>query len=95
MTKRFETFIAQLSKTNANLNYFTDFEKINKNLNKISIKLNQLNYLLGKGDIKLEIENPQIFGKYRQKIHGFEDSKQLNLFLAKEPEAEYERYLNF
>ena len=44
---------------------------------------------------KIEIENRQIFGTYRTKLGGFEDKKQLNLFLAKEPEAEYERSLFF
>lgn len=44
---------------------------------------------------KLEIENPQIFGTYRKKLGGFEDKKQLKLFLATEPEAEYQRTLNF
>lgn len=44
---------------------------------------------------KLEIENPQIFGTYRKKLGGFEDKNQLELFLAKEPEIEYERSLNF
>ena len=43
---------------------------------------------------KHEIENPQIFGTYRKKIGGFEDKNQLELFLAKEPEIEYERSLN-
>ena len=43
---------------------------------------------------KLEIENPQIFGTYRKKLGGFEDNNQLELFLAKEPEIEYERSLN-
>ena len=44
---------------------------------------------------KLEIENPQIFGTYRKKLGGFEDKNQLEFFLAKEPEIEYERSLNF
>lgn len=44
---------------------------------------------------KLEIENPQIFGTYRKKLGGFEDKNQLELFLAKEPEIEYDRSLNF
>jgi len=56
MTKQFETFISQLSETNATLDYFTDFEKIKSNVSKISIKLNQLNYLIGKEDLKLAIE---------------------------------------
>ncbi|MGI6291377.1 MAG: DNA-methyltransferase [Bacteroidales bacterium] len=44
---------------------------------------------------KLEIENPQIFGVYRKKLNGFESKNQLELFLANEPEIEYERSLNF
>jgi len=56
MSEQFETFISQLSETNATLDYFTDFGKIRTNLSKISIKLNQLNYLIGKEDLKLAIE---------------------------------------
>jgi site-specific DNA-methyltransferase (adenine-specific) len=43
---------------------------------------------------KLEIENPQIFGNYRKKLVGFKDENQLEIFLAKESEVEYERFLN-
>lgn len=56
MSEQFETFISHLSETNATLDYFTDFGKIKTNLSKISIKLNQLNYLIGKEDLKLAIE---------------------------------------
>jgi type II restriction enzyme len=56
MSKQFKTFISQLSETNATLDYFTDFEKIKANISKISIKLNQLNYLIGKEDLKHAIE---------------------------------------
>lgn len=45
MSKQFETFLSQLSETNATLDYFTDFNKVKENVNKIAIKLNQLNYL--------------------------------------------------
>lgn len=67
MSEQFETFISQLSETNATLDYFTDFGKIKTNLSKISIKLNQLNYLIGKEDLKLAIEelfeeNAKVFG---------------------------------
>ena len=51
MSKEFEIFLSQLSETNATLDYFTDFEKIKTNIAKISIKLNQLNYLIGKHDL--------------------------------------------
>ena len=44
---------------------------------------------------KLEIENPQIFDTYRKKLGGFGYKNQLELFLAKEPETEYERILSF
>jgi type II restriction enzyme len=66
MSKQFERFISQLSETNATLDYFTDFEKIKENVRKIEIKLNQLNYLIGKKNLKhaveeLFIENPGVF----------------------------------
>lgn len=66
MSKQFKIFLSQLSETNATLDYFTDFRKINANVNKIAIKLNQLNYLIGKTDIKAAIdelyeENPKAF----------------------------------
>lgn len=44
---------------------------------------------------KIEIENIQIFCTYRKKLGGFEDNKQLEMLLEKEPEIEYGRILNF
>lgn len=66
MNTEFEQFLSQLSDTNATLDYFTDFEKVKTNINKISIKLNQLNYLIGKEDLRTAIkelydENPRTF----------------------------------
>jgi len=66
MSEQFNTFMSQLSETNATLDYFTDFEKIKNNVAKISIKLNQLNYLIGKDDLKAAIkelfnENSKVF----------------------------------
>lgn len=66
MKRQFEDFLNELSETNATLEYFTDFGKIITNVNKISIKLNQLNYLIGKDDLKSAIievfnENPKAF----------------------------------
>lgn len=66
MSEQFKAFLSQLSETNATLDYFTDFEKIIPNINKISIKLNQLNYLLGKEDLEKAVEdlyqeNPKVF----------------------------------
>lgn len=66
MSEQFKIFLSQLSETNATLDYFTDFKKIKGNVNKIAIKLNQLNYLIGKADIKVAVnelyeENPKAF----------------------------------
>lgn len=64
--KDFNLFMSQLSETNSTLESFTDFDKVYKNVSKIAIKLNQLNYLLGKTNIKESIkelyeENPKVF----------------------------------
>ncbi len=48
---RFNDFMEQLSTTNSTLDFFVDFDKVSKNVDKISIKLNQLNYLIGKENI--------------------------------------------
>lgn len=66
MSEQFKTFLSQLSETNATLDYFTDFKKIKGNVNKIAIKLNQLNYLIGKENLKEAVnklyeENPKSF----------------------------------
>lgn len=44
---------------------------------------------------KLEIENPQIYGGYKNKLRGFDNRNQLEMFLASEPVVEYERKLSF
>lgn len=64
--KNFNLFMSQLSETNATLESFTDFDKVYRNVNKIAIKLNQLNYLLGKTDLRTAVsdlfnENPTTF----------------------------------
>ena len=61
-----QTFLSQFTETNATLDYFTDFKKIKNNVNKIAIKLNQLNYLIGKENLteavnELFDENPKVF----------------------------------
>lgn len=48
----FDNFIETLSETNATLDYFVDFNKVINNVSKISINLNQLNYLIGKANLK-------------------------------------------
>lgn len=66
MSKQFKIFLSQLSETNATLDGFTDFEKVSTNVDKIELKLNQLNYLIGKDDLNSAIkelynENPKTF----------------------------------
>lgn len=66
MSDQFKIFLSQLSETNATLDYFTDFKKIKSNVSKIAIKLNQLNYLIGKENLKEAVnelyeENPKVF----------------------------------
>lgn len=66
MSEQFKNFLSQLSETNATLDYFTDFKKIKTNVGHIEIKLNQLNYLIGKENLEEAIhqlfkENPKAF----------------------------------
>lgn len=66
MSEQFGVFLSQLAETNATLDYFTDFNKIINNISKIELKLNQLNYLIGKEDlnqavIELYEETPNAF----------------------------------
>ncbi len=44
---------------------------------------------------KLEIQAPKVAAKYRQKLSGFNDRNELELFLAEEPKAEYETEISF
>ena len=52
MKEQFKTFLSRLSETNATLDYFVDFEKVIGNVRKIALKLNQLNYLIGKDNLE-------------------------------------------
>lgn len=66
MKNDFQDFINQLAETNSTLSSFVDYNKIQNHVDKISIKLNQLNYLIGKKDLKDSIvklfnENPGTF----------------------------------
>ncbi len=64
--EQFEYFMSQLKETNTTLDFYCDFKKINNNIESISIKLNQLNYLIGQDDIDAAIrrlweENSSVF----------------------------------
>lgn len=63
----FEVFMSQLQETNATLDFFCDFDKISKNVQKIAMHLNALNYLIGQEDMESAIrqlwdETPKVFG---------------------------------
>lgn len=64
--EQFAVFMSQLKETNATLEFYCDFKKINQNVEAIAIKLNQLNYLIGQEDLdgairRLWDENPKVF----------------------------------
>lgn len=64
--EEFKTFMSQLIETNAPLSFFSDFKKIAANVDAISIKLNQLNYLVGKDNMEEAVrrlwdENSKVF----------------------------------
>jgi len=51
----FDTFMSQLQETNFRLQDYTDFAKVKDNTRSIEIKLNTLNYLIGKTDLDTAI----------------------------------------
>ncbi len=53
--EEFQSFMSQLSETNATLGFWTDFPKIKTNVAQVEIKLNTLNYLLGKQDLRAAV----------------------------------------
>lgn len=66
MTNRFNEFMNELKETNCSLKDYVDFPKISSNVESISIKLNQLNYLIGQDNMcaavaRLWNENPKVF----------------------------------
>lgn len=66
MAKRFNDFMEPLKDTLSSLKDYVDFQKVEANVDSISIKLNQLNYLIGQEDMALAVdrlweENPKVF----------------------------------
>lgn len=51
----FDLFMSQLYETNATLDFYCDFEKIQRNVTDIAISLNTLNYLIGQEDMALAV----------------------------------------
>lgn len=79
----FQDFLDELSETNATLGFFVDFNKVSKNVRKIEVKLNQLNYLLGKSDLDNSIrelyeENPSVFSVLNLLVAVRERSRKVN-----------------
>lgn len=63
---KFDVFLSQLKETNATLGFFTDFSRAYSNVANIAVKLNQLNFLLGKDNLRAAVEliyneNPKAF----------------------------------
>lgn len=66
MAREFDEFMKPLKETHFSLGDYVDFPKVAANVEAISIKLNQLNYLIGQEDISAAVrrlwdENPRVF----------------------------------
>ena len=61
-SSQFITFMSQLKDTNASLGFYCNFDKINSNVEAISMKLNQLNYLIGQEDIEILLSGKTFLG---------------------------------
>lgn len=53
MEKNFELFMSQLQETNQTLDFFCDFGKIAANVAEVEMSLNILNYLIGKENLEI------------------------------------------
>lgn len=62
--ENFNQFMSQLKETNASLDFYSDFRKIASNVESISVKLHQLNYLVGKENLT---EASTIYGMKTQR----------------------------
>ncbi|GHS29485.1 hypothetical protein JP0120_00260 [Helicobacter pylori] len=60
----FDIFLQSLKISNRALGFFTDWQKCLKNRNEISIALNHLNFLLGKGTQELKSCVKSLFKEY-------------------------------
>ncbi len=66
MSEQFNKFMTPLKETHFSLKDYVDFPKVAANVEAISIKLNQLNYLIGQEDMEAAVkrlwdENPKVF----------------------------------
>lgn len=64
--ERFSVFFDNITEIKIGLDYYTDFKKVINNVNTISLRLTQLNYLVGQKDMRKAVEelwkeNPKAF----------------------------------
>ncbi len=57
MKREFDEIMSSLKKSIANYSYYTDFEKVYRNVNKFRIELNILNSLIGSNNIEEEFQS--------------------------------------
>lgn len=65
MKRKFSEIMEELSESIATYDYYVDFKKVYKNVSKVEMQLNLLNYLIGKDNledefIKLVVEYPDV-----------------------------------
>ena len=64
--ENFSVFFDNITEIKIGLNYYTDFKKVMNNIKTISLRLTQLNYLVGQKDMRKAVEelweeNPKAF----------------------------------
>lgn len=64
--EKFSVFFDNITEIKIGLDYYTDFKKVINNVNTISLRLTQLNYLVGQKDMRKAVEevweeNPKAF----------------------------------
>lgn len=64
--EKFSVFFDNITEIKIGLDYYTDFNKVINNIKTISLRLTQLNYLIGQKDMRKAVEelweeNPKVF----------------------------------
>ena len=90
--EKFSVFFDNITEIKIGLDYYTDFNKVINNIKTISLRLTQLNYLIGQKDMRKAVEelweeNPKVFSvmgilvavrkKQNKKAWGRDGSKRL------------------
>ena len=90
--EKFSVFFDNITEIKIGLDYYTDFNKVINNIKTISLRLTQLNYLIGQKDMRKAVEelweeNPKVFSvmgilvavrkKQNKKVWGRDGSKRL------------------